>query len=108
MPKASLSADVVLPGRLELCLALYFIPMVVTIFCYWYFMHSMLSLPQLGTWECWGAMGLATVTLFKFPVCLGIYNVSHGMGFFQMRSQIWRVCEVLLSASVLLMLASAP
>lgn len=44
MPKASLSADVVLPGRLELCLALYFIPMVVTIFCYWYFMHSMLSL----------------------------------------------------------------
>lgn len=62
--------------------------MVVTIFCYWYVMHSMLFLPQLGTWKYWRAMGMATVTLFKFLVCLGLYNVSHVAGFFQMRSQI--------------------
>uniref|UniRef100_UPI003B9881DA Free fatty acid receptor 2,Soluble cytochrome b562 n=1 Tax=Homo sapiens TaxID=9606 RepID=UPI003B9881DA len=37
--------DVVLPVRLELCLVLFFIPMAVTIFCYWRFVWIMLSQP---------------------------------------------------------------
>ncbi|MBZ3885319.1 Free fatty acid receptor 2 [Sciurus carolinensis] len=90
--------DVVLPVRLELCLVLFFIPMAVTIFCYWRFVYIMLSRPQVGTKKRWRAVGLAAVTLFNFLVCFGPYNVSHVVGFFQKESQNWRACAVLFSA----------
>uniref|UniRef100_A0A8C9PDW2 G-protein coupled receptors family 1 profile domain-containing protein n=1 Tax=Spermophilus dauricus TaxID=99837 RepID=A0A8C9PDW2_SPEDA len=89
---------VVLPVRLELCLVLFFIPMAVTTFCYWRFVHIMLSRPQVGTKKRWRAVGLAAVTLFNFLVCFGPYNVSHVVGFFQKSSQNWRACAVLFSA----------
>ncbi|XP_008050132.1 free fatty acid receptor 2 [Carlito syrichta] len=89
---------VLLPVRLELCLVLFFIPMAVTIFCYWHFVCIMLSRPQVGTQKRWRAVGLAAVTLFNFLVCFGPYNVSHVVGFFQGKSQQWRACVVLLSA----------
>lgn len=89
---------VLLPVRLELCLFLFFVPMVVTIFCYWRFVWIMLSRPQVGTRKRWRAVGLAAVTLFNFLVCFGPYNVSHVVGFFQKTSERWRVCAVLLSA----------
>ncbi|XP_006730819.1 free fatty acid receptor 2-like [Leptonychotes weddellii] len=90
--------NVLLPVQLELCLVLFFIPMVVTIFCYRRFVHIMLSRPQVGTQKHWRAMGLAAVTLFNFLVCFGPYNVSHVVGFVQRKSEPWRVCAVLLSA----------
>ncbi|XP_034494290.1 free fatty acid receptor 2 isoform X2 [Ailuropoda melanoleuca] len=90
--------DVLLPVRLELCLVLFFIPMAVTIFCYWRFVRIMLSRPQVGRQKRWRAMGLAAVTLFNFLVCFGPYNVSHVVGFFQKKSELWRACAVLLSA----------
>lgn len=40
---------VVLPVRLELCLLLFFIPMGVTIFCYWRLVRIILSQPQAPT-----------------------------------------------------------
>ncbi|ELV09361.1 free fatty acid receptor 2 [Tupaia chinensis] len=89
---------VVLPVRLELCLVLFFIPMAVTIFCYWRFVSIMLSRPHVGTQKRWRAVALAAVTLFNFLVCFGPYNVSHVVGYFQRRSQSWRACAVLLSA----------
>ncbi|XP_004715916.1 free fatty acid receptor 2-like [Echinops telfairi] len=88
----------VLPVRLELCLVLFFIPMAVTTFCYWRFVHIMLSRPQVGARKRWRAVALAAVTLFNFLVCFGPYNVSHVVGFIQRRSQSWRACAVLLSA----------
>uniref|UniRef100_A0A8C3W2S1 G-protein coupled receptors family 1 profile domain-containing protein n=1 Tax=Catagonus wagneri TaxID=51154 RepID=A0A8C3W2S1_9CETA len=90
--------DVVLPVRLELCLVLFFIPMVVTIFCYWRFVRIMLSQPHVETRKRWRAVGLVVMTLFNFLVCFGPYNVSHVVGYFQKSSESWRACAVLLSA----------
>ncbi|XP_006899787.1 PREDICTED: free fatty acid receptor 2-like [Elephantulus edwardii] len=90
--------DVLLPVRLELCLVLFFVPMAVTIFCYWRFVSIVLSRPQVGAQKRWRAVGLAAVTLFNFLVCFGPYNVSHVVGYFQEESQSWRSCAVLFSA----------
>ncbi|XP_058565006.1 free fatty acid receptor 2-like [Neofelis nebulosa] len=89
---------ILLPVRLELCLTLFLIPMLVTIFCYWRFVHIMLSRPQVGTRKRWRAVALAAVTLFNFLVCFGPYNVSHVVGFLEGKSEKWRVYAVLLSA----------
>ncbi|XP_057568517.1 free fatty acid receptor 2-like [Hippopotamus amphibius kiboko] len=90
--------NVLLPMRLELCLVLFLIPMVVTIFCYWRFVRIILSQPQVETRKRWRAVGLVVVTLFNFLVCFGPYNVSHVVGFFRSKSESWRVCVVVLSA----------
>ncbi|XP_023988292.1 free fatty acid receptor 2-like [Physeter macrocephalus] len=89
---------VVLPVRLELCLVLFFIPMVVTIFCYWRFVRIILFQTQVGTRKRWRAVGLVLVTLFNFLVCFGPYSVSHVMGFFHNTSESWRVCTGMPSA----------
>nr|XP_025865736.1 free fatty acid receptor 2-like [Vulpes vulpes] len=89
---------VLLPVQLELCLVLFLIPMVVTIFCYWRFVHIMLSRPQVGMRKHWRAVKLATVTLFNFLVCFGPYNVFLVLRFLKKDSESWQVCTVLLSA----------
>uniref|UniRef100_G3U496 G-protein coupled receptors family 1 profile domain-containing protein n=1 Tax=Loxodonta africana TaxID=9785 RepID=G3U496_LOXAF len=90
--------DLVVPVRLELCMVLFLIPVVVTIFCYWRFVRIMLSRSQVGAQKRWRAVGLAAVTLFNFLVCFGPYNVSHVVGFFKKQSVTWRAYAVLLSA----------
>ncbi|CAI9161750.1 unnamed protein product [Rangifer tarandus platyrhynchus] len=82
---------VVLPVRLELCLLLFFIPMGVTIFCYWRLVLIVLSQPQAPTRKRWRAVALVA-TLFNFLVCFGPYNVSHVVGFFRKTSKSpkWR------------------
>ncbi|XP_043756519.1 free fatty acid receptor 2-like [Cervus elaphus] len=89
---------VVLPVRLELCLLLFFIPMGVTIFCYWRLVRIILSQPQAPTRKRWRAVVLVVATLFNFLVCFGPYNVSHVVGFFHKTSERWRVCAVMLTA----------
>uniref|UniRef100_UPI002DDDBD52 Free fatty acid receptor 2 n=1 Tax=Homo sapiens TaxID=9606 RepID=UPI002DDDBD52 len=88
--------DVVLPVRLELCLVLFFIPMAVTIFCYWRFVWIMLSQP--GAQRRRRAVGLAVVTLLNFLVCFGPYNVSHLVGYHQRKSPWWRSIAVVFSS----------
>lgn len=73
--------DVVLPVPLELCLVLFFTPTAVTVFCYWHFVCILLSWFQVGTYKHWRTVGLATVTLFKFLISFGPYNVSHVVGY---------------------------
>lgn len=90
--------EVVLPMRLELCLVLFFIPMVVTIFCYWRFVWIMLTQPHVGTQRRHRAVGLAVVTLLNFLLCFGPYNLSHLVGFYQRQSPPWRVEAVLFSS----------
>ncbi|KAF5924327.1 hypothetical protein HPG69_012581, partial [Diceros bicornis minor] len=87
--------DMVLPVWLDLCLILFFIPMAVAIFCYWCIVHIMLSRPQVGTQKHWRAIGLSTVSVFNFLVCLGPSNVSHVVEFFPKRRSSWQVCVVL-------------
>ncbi|KAK2088225.1 Free fatty acid receptor 2 [Saguinus oedipus] len=89
---------VVLPVRLELCLVLFFIPMVVTIFCYWRFVQIMLSQPHVGAQRRRRAVGLAVVTLLNFLVCFGPYNVSHLVGYYQKKSPWWRTIAVVFSS----------
>ncbi|XP_006867427.1 PREDICTED: free fatty acid receptor 2-like [Chrysochloris asiatica] len=90
--------DVVLPVRLELCLVLFFIPMAVTIFCYWRFVWIMLTQPHVGTQRRRRAVGLAVVTLLNFLVCFGPYNVSHLVGYYTRKSPPWRVEAVVFSS----------
>ncbi|KAM9224893.1 free fatty acid receptor 2-like [Dugong dugon] len=90
--------DVVLPVRLELCLVLFFIPMVVTIFCYWRFVWIMLTQPNVGTQRRRRAVGLAVVTLLNFLVSFGPYNISHLVGFHTGQSPAWRMEAVLFSS----------
>ncbi|XP_005616766.1 free fatty acid receptor 2 [Canis lupus baileyi] len=90
--------DVVLPVRLELCLFLFFVPMVITIFCYWRFVWIMLTQPHVGAQRRRRAVGLAVVTLLNFLVCFGPYNVSHLVGFFTKKSPLWRAEAVVFSS----------
>ncbi|XP_070080149.1 free fatty acid receptor 2 [Equus przewalskii] len=90
--------EVVLPVRLELCLVLFFIPMVITIFCYWRFVWIMLTQPHVGAQRRRRAVGLAIVTLLNFLVCFGPYNISHLVGFYTKESPKWRVEAVVISA----------
>nr|XP_004659977.1 free fatty acid receptor 2 [Jaculus jaculus] len=89
---------VVLPVRLELCLVLFFIPMVVTVFCYWRFVWIMLTQPHVGAQRRRRAVGLAVVTLLNFLLCFGPYNVSHLVGFYLQQSPPWRVEAVVFSS----------
>uniref|UniRef100_A0A673VEH4 G-protein coupled receptors family 1 profile domain-containing protein n=1 Tax=Suricata suricatta TaxID=37032 RepID=A0A673VEH4_SURSU len=77
---------ILLPGQLELCLTFFLIPMLVTIFYYWRFVHIMHS------------MALAAVALFNFLVCFGPCNVSHVVGFLEGTSKKLWMYTVLLSA----------
>lgn len=88
----------VLPVRLELCLVLFLIPMVVTIFCYWRFVWIMLTQPHVGAQRRRRAVGLAIVTLLNFLVCFGPYNVSHLVGFYTKKSPQWRAEAVVFSS----------
>ncbi|XP_016076449.1 PREDICTED: free fatty acid receptor 2 [Miniopterus natalensis] len=88
----------VLPVRLELCLVLFFIPMAVTIFCYWRFVWIMLTQPHVGAHRRRRAVGLAVVTLLNFLVCFGPYNVSHLVGYYMKKSPKWRAEAVVLSS----------
>lgn len=90
--------EVVLPVRLELCLVLFFIPMAVTIFCYWRFVWIMLTQPHVGVQRRRRAVGLAVVTLLNFLVCFGPYNVSHLVGFYTRKSPKWRAEAVVFSS----------
>lgn len=90
--------DVVLPVRLELCLVLFFIPMAVTIFCYWRFVWIMLTQPHVGAQRRRRAVGLALITLLNFLLCFGPYNVSHLVGFYLKESPPWRVEAVVFSS----------
>uniref|UniRef100_A0A8C0DIA0 Free fatty acid receptor 2 n=2 Tax=Balaenoptera musculus TaxID=9771 RepID=A0A8C0DIA0_BALMU len=89
---------VVLPMRLELFLVLFFIPMVVTIFCYWRFVWIMLTQPHVQAQRRRRAVGLAVVTLLNFLVCFGPYNISHLVGFHMKASPRWRAEAVVLSS----------
>ncbi|XP_036130587.1 free fatty acid receptor 2 [Molossus molossus] len=89
---------VVLPVRLELCLVLFFIPMAVTIFCYWRFVWIMLTQPHVRAQRRRRAVGLAIVTLLNFLVCFGPYNVSHLVGFYTKQSPKWRAEAVVFSS----------
>ncbi|KAM5132212.1 uncharacterized protein ACMZJ9_019001 [Mantella aurantiaca] len=88
---------VLLPVRLELGLTLFFIPSIITLFCYISFVRILMSLPNIQKKRKQRAIGLAIATLANFCICFAPYNISHIVGFAQNRSPDWRVDALLLS-----------
>ncbi|CAI5781250.1 free fatty acid receptor 2-like [Podarcis lilfordi] len=89
--------DILLPVRLELCITLFFLPFLITLFCYVNLVRILTSLPNIHARRKQRAVGLAVATLLNFAVCFAPYNISHIVGFIQNESPSWRVYALLLS-----------
>ncbi|XP_018409871.1 PREDICTED: free fatty acid receptor 2-like [Nanorana parkeri] len=88
---------ILLPVRLELGVTLFFIPSIITLFCYINFIRILTSLPNIQKKRKQRAIGLAIATLANFCICFAPYNISHIVGFVNGKSPKWRVDALLLS-----------
>ncbi|KAG9462714.1 hypothetical protein GDO78_023265 [Eleutherodactylus coqui] len=86
-----------LPFRLEGSLLLFYIPFMITIFCYFNFIRLLLSMTKISRKKKYRAICLAVATLFNFTLCFAPYNISHIVGFFQNKNPRWRVYALLLT-----------
>lgn len=82
---------VILTLRLELCLIFFFLPFIITLFCYINIIRILNSLSNVQAGRKRRAVGLAIATLFNFTICFAPYNISHIVGFIQNQSPPWRV-----------------
>lgn len=89
--------EILLPVRLELCIVLFCIPLLICSFCYINFIRILSKLPNIGRRRKLRAIGLALGTLLVFVLCFGPYNVSHVVGFITKSSPAWRDKALLLS-----------
>ncbi|XP_063167867.1 free fatty acid receptor 2-like [Candoia aspera] len=87
------SADqlrIVLPFRLELFIVLFFIPFIVTVFCYANVIRILTTMPNIKTRKRQRAVGLAVATILNFTIAFAPYNISHVVGFVKNQSPSWR------------------
>ncbi|XP_048357358.1 free fatty acid receptor 2-like [Sphaerodactylus townsendi] len=89
--------QILLPVRLEICVCLFCLPFLITLFCYVNLIRILSSLPNIQTRRKQRAVGLAVATLLNFAICFAPYNISHIVGFIQNDSPPWRVYALLLS-----------
>ncbi|XP_073703763.1 free fatty acid receptor 3 [Garra rufa] len=89
--------EILLPVRLELCIVLFCVPLLICSFCYINFIRILSRLPNIGRRRKLRAIGLALGTLLVFVLCFGPYNVSHVVGFITRSSPAWRDKALLLS-----------
>ncbi|XP_075135292.1 free fatty acid receptor 2-like [Leptodactylus fuscus] len=85
------------PFRIEGSLLMFYIPFMITIFCYFNFVRLLLSMPKIGRRKKHRAICLAVATLFNFTLCFAPYNMSHIIGFIQNKNPPWRVYALLLT-----------
>ncbi|XP_053307515.1 free fatty acid receptor 2-like [Spea bombifrons] len=88
---------ILMPFRLEGSLVLFFIPYLITVFCYVNCVRLLMSMPKIRGKKKYRAIGLAVATLCNFTICFAPYNISHIVGFIQNKSPRWRVYALLLS-----------
>ncbi|XP_053737282.1 free fatty acid receptor 2-like [Synchiropus splendidus] len=88
---------ILLPVRLELCIVLFFIPFLISSFCYINFIRILSKLHHIDRRRKLRAIGMALGTLLVFAVCFGPYNISHIVGFVTKKSPHWRDTALLLS-----------
>lgn len=88
---------VLLPVRLELCVVLFCIPLLICSFCYINFIRILSKLQHIGRRRRLRAIGMALGTLLMFVLCFGPYNVSHIVGFATRMSPDWRAKALLCS-----------
>uniref|UniRef100_A0A670II41 G-protein coupled receptors family 1 profile domain-containing protein n=1 Tax=Podarcis muralis TaxID=64176 RepID=A0A670II41_PODMU len=89
--------DILLPVRLELCITLFFLPFLITLFCYVNLVRILASLPNIHARRKKRAVGIAVATLLNFAICFAPFNISHIVGIIQNESPSWRVHALLLS-----------
>lgn len=82
--------NVLLPVRLELCVVLFCIPLVICSYCYINFIRVLSRLQHIDRRRRLRAIGMALGTLLVFAFCFGPYNVSHIVGIIQWKSPHWR------------------
>ncbi|KAJ7985342.1 hypothetical protein DPEC_G00351070 [Dallia pectoralis] len=91
--------NLVLPIRLELCVVLYVIPLLVCTFCYLNFILILSRTPNLRAEKKNRAIGMALGTLLVFLVCFLPYNITHVQGFIIQGSMDWRHYALLLTTA---------
>lgn len=89
--------DVVLPMRLEICLVLYFLPLIICTFCYTRFILILRRTASLNKETRRRAVGMAMGTLLVFVVCFLPYNITHILGYIIEDDVSWRSDALLLS-----------
>lgn len=82
--------SVLLPVRLEISVVLFFIPFLISAFCYINFIRILSKLQHISRRRRLRAIGMALGTLVVFAICFGPYNVSHVVGFITWKSPRWR------------------
>ncbi|XP_062841241.1 free fatty acid receptor 2-like [Trichomycterus rosablanca] len=90
--------DVVLPMRLELCVVLYILPLIVCTVCYTRFILILKRTASLNGGKRRRAVGMAVGTLLVFVVCFLPYNITHVIGFIIEDNVTWRDDALLLTA----------
>ncbi|KAM9299078.1 free fatty acid receptor 2-like [Gastrophryne carolinensis] len=87
----------IMPWRLGGSIGFFWLPFLITIFCYVNFVRLMLAMPKIRGRRKHRAICLAVTTLCNFTVCFAPYNISHIVGFIQNKNPRWRVYALLLS-----------
>lgn len=82
--------EILLPVRLELCIVLFCIPLLICAFCYINFVRILSRLPNITSNKRNRAIGLAVGTMVVFLICFGPYNISHLVGYAEWKSPRWR------------------
>ncbi|XP_007445275.2 free fatty acid receptor 2-like [Python bivittatus] len=82
--------SIVLPFRLELFIVLFFIPFIVTVFCYVNVIRILTNMPNIKPQKRQRAVGLAIATMLNFTIAFAPYNISHIVGFVKKESPTWR------------------
>lgn len=88
---------VLLPVRLELCIVLFIIPLLISSYCYINFIRILTKLQHIDRRRRLRAIGMALGTLVVFVLCFGPYNISHIVGFIKWTSPDWRDKALLFS-----------
>lgn len=89
--------SILLPVRLEISVLLFFIPFLISTFCYINFIRILSKLQHISRRRRLRAIGMALGTLVVFAICFGPYNVSHVIGFITWKSPKWRDKALLFS-----------
>lgn len=91
--------DVVLPMRLELCVVLYILPLIICTLCYARFILILKRTASLNGGKRRRAVGMAVGTLLVFVVSFLPYNLTHVIGYIINDNVTWRDDVLLLAAA---------
>ncbi|XP_067282409.1 free fatty acid receptor 2-like [Pseudorasbora parva] len=86
-----------LPARLSLAVAFFFLLLFTCCFCYINFIRLLLKRPLIKRQLKLRAFGLALGTLLVFASSFAPYNISHLVGFIKNENPKWRMTALMLS-----------